>query len=293
MTSSKRKSVACLIALGLVEMLVPGTAFGQAKSDSTPCRSFSCAVHSVFADANVYLGPHVWGPAGTKTLMIGLAGRDLPNGALTLASVYPVATLSWRAELAAGSAAALDRQISGFQLTFHGRQIPRNESDFFGVRIESPPTNAKIDEPRLDHLPQSKALAQMRSNLRTLRGALPPGEYISSRASVVPFDDSRHRFAVVMTVQVRSAAKFHDYIGDAVDGLETGLEGERTKDLVEGTKIMVEAGGSDVLGAWVAERVPVGVLAFARSLHVPNDFSTTVRFPNLTNGPDVTSTSLT
>jgi hypothetical protein len=235
-------------------------------------------VGEVFPGATISYGPSVTGHG--RDLSVHLAPTSHPATGTPLERTFAYADNGWKLHLAVAVAATTDPTITSARLTNADGSIPEGANNYY----QEEPINALGGDPKLDTLSLSRAETQLRSNLHTLSTGLGAGAITRQHITVIPIDSSRDQYALEADINLRGQSALHGHLGDALDGLDTGLIGNASS-LIEGLAVVVTIRDAPVAGVWSAVRYGSGASEFAPSLHPTGDYAPTLTFPDLTGGP--------
>jgi hypothetical protein len=203
------------------------------------------------------------------------------------ADAFAYGDVAWRADMLAASLATEAPELAGYRLAPPaGMQVavPPAALGVLQGSLPAPETASKLTS--LGSVTEEEALAQMASNLDTLRNAVPPGAIASTDVSVVHIDAARDRFALSVSVGTREGDALLKQAGDVMVGLQTGLVGGLSAS-IEGLAIAIQEEGRPLAASWIATRAMAGTTMLAPGHELPQVQSVDVEFPNLTGGPQV------
>lgn len=249
----------------------------------------SAIVNDYLPGATATVQPPVGSNSSGDVLAIALPSSAIPGGQNALQMQFVYHELGWKARIAAALVAQADPNVTSYTVTMATGDVPAAAfNDFHGGFM----TDSQVSDPSLDSVSPSLALKQLQSNLDVLVAAMPSDSVTKAVASLLPSNASGNQFAVEADVSVNQASSLNGLYGDALMGLQTGLTGGPTSDVVEGVAIVVTtADGMPVFGAWHSARSRSGVMQFADSSNVSQSLQITTSFPNLTGGPSTIAAS--
>jgi hypothetical protein len=277
-----------IIAIIVAPMCV--LSFASSASANAGRTDISGIVNNYLPGATATVQP---APVGSNSsgdvLAIALPSSDIPGGESALQMQFIYHELGWKARVAAALVAQADPNVTSYTLTTAKGDVPADAfNDFHGGFM----TGSQTADPSLDSILPSLALQQLQSNLDVLVAAMLSGSVTQAVATLLPTNPSGNQFVVEADVSIDQASSLNGFYGDALVGLQTGLTGGPTSDVVEGVAIVVTASnGSPVFGAWHAARSQSGVMQFADPNDASQSLQVTASFPNLTGGPSTIAAS--
>lgn len=197
----------------------------------------------------------------------------------------PAAQLAWKAQLSAAVAATRDPKIVGFTVEPKRSTLDREQSSYLRARLRRSPgdqTNAGYG--RLGTVSVDRATSQLASNLRVLARVMPSGAVTQTSIHPVHVDRASNLFGLEVDIKVVDLQTVRPYLGDVMNGLATGLIGNRDA-VVEGLAInLIDAKGQRA-GWWSTTRAGIGTGIPSPTLAGAPIGEVHADFPNLTGGP--------
>lgn len=221
-------------------------------------------------------------------LNITLPGTATPPSGSATAQQFAYANLSWRADLGTAAIGVTKTQLLSYKITYADGTVPGAAFNYFTNLIRLQPGPSTPEDPSIDTLASSSAVAQAKASVAALTAALPAGAITNSTVTVVPITSDASQYALSIAVDLSDPALLNGHIGDLLQGLGTGLVAGADV-MIEGLEITVSSAGQPLAGSWQAIRSGIGTVAFDPSIDQSSFSSSTVDFPNLTGlgGPAV------
>jgi hypothetical protein len=271
------------VALAATAILLVGTSGGGASADAAPT-ALTGPVTAAVPDGTLAIVPAASADPRGLELVVTPPPEEVSRKS---SDPFAYGDLSWRASMIAASVATDRPELGEYRLAAPSAiQVTVPSAALGLVQGSLPPAEEAAKLTRLGTVSADAALAQMKSNLEVLQGALPPGTLRSTELEIVPVDSSRDRFAIAVVLDTESRDALIKQIGDVTVGLQTGLVGG-VEATVEGLSITATEGGEPILASWIAARAMAGTTMVAPGIDPPPVQSTSVDFPNLTDGPAV------
>lgn len=215
-------------------------------------------------------------------------GLTLGAGRATRVGHHPseaqAAEFGWRAEMAAAFVASRVPVVTSFAVQTPGRTIPPIATDWLNGPLRGA-IGAAVGggaSRSLDKLSTTEALAQLNSSLAVVRQAYGSGVQMRADAAIVPL--TAKAYGLQATIRVHRLAQLRPHIVDVIQGLQTGLTGNRSA-LVEGLAIVLVDDHGRQAGIWINARDGSGGNISAPTLTTAPSGTVDTTFPNLTGGP--------
>jgi hypothetical protein len=228
-------------------------------------------------------------PAGSfSPPAVPVAGVTAPASPENEANDSAAGELGWRAAIAAAAAGLENSNILTYSVTVPGQSVsPVDQAMLHGqIRLRAgAPENGELSD--IGTVALSTMQAQARSNLVTLQAALPAGTILASSVTDLPVAAAADDYAFEFDLRVTNLSALQPYVGDIVQGLDTGLTGGATAPS-EGVAINIVDTTGKRAGWWGAGRAGSGFTTADPALSVIGSSSETTSFPDLTGGPSPT-----
>jgi hypothetical protein len=196
------------------------------------------------------------------------------------------AEAGWKLQLATAVAAERDPDLVRYSATPAGVGLaPGAQSYLVGsLRAGAGQPLETVPHPDLGTVAPAHAVDQLRMNLATLEGVLPPQAITAADIDTVVVDKVSVAYGLELRIHVSDLHKLAPYYGDLLAGPATGLNGsERAK--VDGLSVVVEDDAGSFLAGWSSERVMTGTVMWSQDLNVPDAIAPTGRYVNELGGP--------